>query len=221
MKRCSGKSSHHVIMPRMIVSVLCCVICILLFVGCSGTRHDTSCAKTVKLRVVTSLFPLYDFARTIAGERAEVTLLMPPGMEPHGFEPKPDDIVRISKAGLFIYTNPIMEPWAAKIIQGIGQGGPRVVDAGKGVGYQAVAPMDDHDDHRHTGGLDPHIWLDFGNDQLIVDTVLSGFVAVDPANADYYRSNASALKTGLAELDKRYREGLASCATPVFFARWA
>lgn len=204
----------------MVMNVLCCVMFILLFVACSSTEHSASHSKAGQLHVVTSLFPLYDFARTIAGERAEVTLLMPPGVEPHSFEPKPDDIVRIGKAGLFVYTNPVMEPWAAKIIQGIGQNRLRVVDAGKGISYQAAAPIDEYDehgdDHHHAGGLDSHIWLDFGNDQQIVDTILAGFVAADPVNAGYYRSNASAFKTQLAALDKRYREGLSSCATRVF-----
>jgi zinc transport system substrate-binding protein len=220
MNRCRGKCLHHSIVLRMAVNVLCGIMCILLLVACSSSEHGASPLKSGRLRVVTSLFPLYDFARTIAGERAEVTLLMPPGVEPHSFEPKPDDIVRIGKAGLFIYTNPVMEPWAAKIIQGIDQSRLRVVDAGKGVSHQTAAPMDDHDDHdqdhHHAGGLDPHIWLDFGNDQQIADTILAGFVAADPANAGYYRSNASALKAQLAELDKRYREGLSSCATRVF-----
>jgi zinc transport system substrate-binding protein len=218
MNRRRGMNSNHITFIRTVADVLCGVMCILLLAACGCTEHGTPSAKAGQLRVVTSLFPLYDFARTIAGERAVVILLMPPGVEPHSFEPKPDDIVRIGRAGLFIYTNPVMEPWAAKIIQGIDRNGPRVVDAGKSVSYQTVAPMDDNDDHDHhqAGGLDPHIWLDFGNDQLIVDTILAGFVDADPVNAGYYRSNASALKTRLNELDKRYRRGLASCVTRVF-----
>jgi zinc transport system substrate-binding protein len=221
MNRFREKCLRHSTLPRLAANVLFGIMCILLLVACSSSEHGSApSAKAGRLRVVTTLFPLYDFARTIAGERAEVTLLMPPGVEPHSFEPKPDDIMRIGKAGLFVYTNPIMEPWAAKIIQGIDQSRLRVVDAGKGISYQTAAPLDDHDDHdrdhHHAGGLDPHIWLDFGNDQQIADTILAGFVAADPVNATYYRSNASALKTRLTELDKRYREGLSSCATRVF-----
>ncbi len=216
-----GTTLRHTTFLRLVAKALCFVMCILSMAACSRREHGAPSAKLGQLRVVTSLFPLYDFAKTIAGERAEVTLLMPPGVEPHSFEPKPDDIVRIGKAGLFVYTNPIMEPWAAKIIQGFDRKNTlRVIDAGKGISYQKAAPMDDHDehddDHHHAGGLDPHIWLDFSNDQLIVDTILAGFVAADPANADYYRSNASVLKTQLSELDKRYRDGLAACATRVF-----
>ena len=174
--------------------------------------------------MITTLFPLYDFARTIAGSKGDVTLLMPPGLEPHSFEPKPEDIVRISKAGLFIYTNRFMEPWAMTILKGVDQHKLRVVDAGQGVTYQK-AGMDEEDEHgghagheagnHHAGGMDPHIWLDFGNAQLMVTNILNGFVAADPANGEYYRKNAATLSDELAKLDQRYRSGLSSCATRV------
>lgn len=206
-------------------SRLCALMWVLVFLfavqlaGCSGQQGNPP--ATGKLRVVTSLFPLYDFARAVGGERAEVTLLLPPGVEPHSFEPKPDDLVRIGRAGLFIYTSPLMEPWAARFVQGMGDGRPRVVDAGRGIALQSLALEQggdgDHGHHsRHAGTLDPHIWLDFENDQRMVDNILAGFLATDPAHAATYKANALLLKRGLADLDRRYREGLASCATREF-----
>jgi zinc transport system substrate-binding protein len=99
-----------------------------------------------------------------------------------------------------------------------------VVDAGQGVSYQQASTEAGHDhsghgdnaeDH-HAGGMDPHIWLDFGNAALMVDTILAGFAAADPANADYYRAQAVELKGRLAVLDQRYRAGLSACATRAF-----
>ena len=189
--------------------------------GCSTDRAKPS----TKLQVVTTLFPLYDFARTIGGQRAEVTMLLPPGMEPHSFEPKPNDIIRVSKAGLFIYTNRYMEPWAGTILKGLDRPQLRVVDAGQGVDYLKAVTADEHDhDNNHGGhqgdshadGMDPHIWLDFGNAGLMVDNILTGFAAADPANAAYYRANAATLKRQLTELDQRYRAGLQDCASRTF-----
>jgi zinc transport system substrate-binding protein len=188
--------------------------------GCSRQEHKTS----TKLQVVTTLFPLYDFARSISGDRAEVTMLLPPGMEPHSFEPKPNDIIRIGKAGLFIYTNRYMEPWAETILKGIDRRRLRVVDAGQGVTYLQASADDGHDHEGHddpvavgrAGVMDPHIWLDFGNASLMVDTMLAGFVAADPANEGYYRAQAAGLKARLASLDQRYRAGLSDCGTRVF-----
>jgi zinc transport system substrate-binding protein len=168
--------------------------------------------------VVTSLFPLYDFARTIAGDKAHVSLLLPPGMEPHTFEPKPDDMIRINRSGLFIYTSRYMEPWAETVIKGIDNKTLRVVDAGKRANYRIVASGDDHnepkkDGHHQHESMDPHIWLDFSNAAIMVDAILEGFIGADPINAGLYRNNAETLKERLIVLDGRFRDALASCAT--------
>lgn len=177
------------------------------------------------LRVVTTLYPLYDFARAIGGDRAEVTLLLPPGMEAHGFEPKPADIVRVNGADLFVYTNPNMEPWAGDIIGGIDKGGTLVVDASAGARMLKAGKEGGpghgnegrrHDGHRHGEGMDPHLWLDFGNARIMVDNILAGFVARDPRNSEFYTANAEAYKSKLKELDNRYRSGLATCGKRIF-----
>lgn len=191
------------------------IFCALTIVtGCSKAELKPAAG----LQVVTSLFPLYDFARTIAGDKAQVTLLLPPGMEPHTFEPKPEDMIKISRAGLFIYTSRYMEPWAETVIKGIGNKTLRVLEAGKMVKYRAAASADDHHEEKKEGhnehaAMDPHIWLDFSNAATMVDAILDGFIAADPLNADYYRTNADSLKARLTALDGRFRESLASCAT--------
>lgn len=191
---------------------------LLLLIAVSGC-HRQEQKPLVGLQVVTTLFPLYDFARTIGGDKAQVTMLLPPGVEPHTFEPRPDDMVRISQAGLFIYTNPYMEPWAEKVVKGIDSKSLRIVDAGRLVHYSSVVSGDE-DHHEATGsgkhdhkGMDPHIWLDFKNASLMVDSILEGFIASDAVNADLYRKNAEKLKVRLAALDQRYEKGLSSCAT--------
>jgi zinc transport system substrate-binding protein len=184
----------------------------------------SSCAKKEprhhgKLQVVTTLFPLYDFARQIGGDKADVSLLLPPGVEPHSFEPRPDDIIRVNRADLFIFTNRYMEPWAAKIAAVADRKG-LTVDASKGVTFYRAGeePADQRDDghHHEAGGMDPHIWLDFGNDRIIVDNLLAAFTAKDPGNRDYYAANAATYKEKLADLDRRFKEGLAHCATRDF-----
>lgn len=200
---------------------------VVLLMAFSAALFVSGCKKgevkqTSGLQVVTTLFPLYDFARTIGGDKAQVTMLLPPGVEPHTFEPKPEDMIRISRAGLFVYTSKYMEPWAEKIITGIDSKTLRVVNAGERVSYRSGVREDEHGhDHKGEGdrhdhgqkGMDPHIWLDFTNAALMVDTILDGFVAADPGNAVLYRHNAEALKKRLVTLDERYRKELSSCTT--------
>jgi len=190
-------------------------LCSILISGCQKAEQKPSTG----LQVVTTLFPTYDFARTIGADKAQVTMLLPPGVEPHTFEPRPEDMLKISRAGLFIYTSPAMEPWAEKLLKGIDSAKLRIVEAGQRARYRSAAsPDDDHhpagEDKSHDHkGLDPHIWLDFGNASLMVDAILEGFVASDPVNADFYRSNAENLKKRLSALDARYRDSLAVCGT--------
>lgn len=168
-----------------------------------------------RLEVVASLFPLYDFARQIGQERADVTLLLPPGVEPHSFEPKPSDVVLLGRADLVIYTNKYMEPWIDDILKGVNNPGLLVVDASRGISlYEGKEEAHGRDHgHGHESGraVDPHIWLDLSNAIVMVDTILEGFVAKDPANGDFYRKNAEAYKAKLAALDRRFSETLNGC----------
>jgi ABC-type Zn uptake system ZnuABC Zn-binding protein ZnuA len=71
-----------------------------------------------KISVVTTLYPLYEFSKEVGGDKAEVSLLLPPGTEAHTFEPRPSDITKISSADMFVYIGSGMEPWAQDILDG-------------------------------------------------------------------------------------------------------
>lgn len=172
------------------------------------TRRVPSPAKSGKLVVVTTLFPLYDFAKNIGGDKADVSLLLPPGTEPHSFDPKPSDVVKIDQAKVFVYTGKFMEPWAEDIAGNLSGKTHSVVDASAGISLEKSVAVDPDEP---VGAKDPHIWLDFGNDEKIIDNILAGFVAQDPANADYFRANAVSYKNSLALLDDASRAALATC----------
>jgi zinc transport system substrate-binding protein len=196
---------------------LLCVLPLVLALlpACSRSEAPTNPGR---LQVVTTLFPLYDFVRAVGGDRVQASLLLPPGVEPHGFEPKPEDMVRISKADLFVYTSPVMEPWAKKLLAGIAGGRLQTVVAGERATYLSNAAGHDHDDHDHVSGQDPHIWLDLGNAALMVDAIAAGLVRKDPANREFYLGNAAAYKGQLTALDSRFRQGLSSCRTREFLS---
>jgi zinc transport system substrate-binding protein len=218
-------------MEKLIYCLLI-VICAAPLTACQKKEAKTPAEK--KLTVVTTLFPLYDFARTIGGDKAEVTLLLPPGIEPHTFQPKPADVMNMSKADIFVYTNEYMEPWAKSFLNGLPTNDITVVDTSRGVTLQKGAPEeeehegehggegDGHDEHGEAGhhcehgGMDPHMWLDFANARIIVDNILSAMVAKDPANRDYYTERAAAYKAELQKLDDDYKAGLSTCGKRVF-----
>jgi zinc transport system substrate-binding protein len=197
---------------KRIFTLYLLLILIPLLVSCRQQKETVK--PTGKLQVVCTIFPLYDFTRNIAGDKADVSILLPPGIEPHHFEPKPDDIVKIGKAGLFIYTNKAMEPWAEDIIKGVNRPSLLVVDASSGLTLRPVAGNGDGDKHgEHSSSLDPHVWLDFANAGQMCANILAALVRIDPANAAYYKTNCETYQRRLGKLDNSYRQGLAECRT--------
>lgn len=206
-------------LKKIVFLVLWFGIVVISQTGCKNTAENAA-SRSHKV-VITTLFPLYDFARIIAGDRMEVQLLLPPGVEPHHFEPRPDDLARINRAALFIYIGPFMEPWADRVIAGVDRQKVRVVAAAEGLPLMpAMAHTADTEGHDHQHGhqteaLDPHVWLDFDFDKKMVARLLEAFLAVDPAGADQYRRRAADLTDQLDALDKRYKAGLANCESRV------
>jgi len=206
----------------------------ILFMGISCTMAQEGEGK---IEVVTTLFPTYDFARQIGKDNVNVSLLLPPGVESHTFEPKPQDIVRINKADVFVYTGKFMEPWVEDLLKGISNKNLVVVDASNGIELMADEDHDeeredrtedgehhegegehheeenhhegDHEHHHH-GGKDPHIWVDLANDQVMVNTIAQAFAEKDPANSVIYLNNAKEYNAKLAALDKRFKETLST-----------
>jgi zinc transport system substrate-binding protein len=188
------------------------LLSLLCLISCS--RTDSAPAPAGKLPVVATIFPVYDFVRSIGGDRVAVTLLLPPGVEAHHFEPKPADMARVAQAKLFVFTNPAMEPWAAKLLSSVG-GTVTAVNASTGIQLLAAGAgghaghQDDHDQQ----GSDPHVWLDLNLAQQMVTTIEQALSTADPGGAASYRTNAAAYRQQLAALDGRYRTGLATCGS--------
>lgn len=161
-----------------------------------------------KIRVITTLFPLYDMARHIGGDRADVSLLLPPGVEPHSFEPKPTDVVKIGEADVFIYTGKFMEPWAQDIVTRVANKNLIAVDSSRGTKMiDAVF----HDADEPSGSPDPHIWLDFDNAKIMAEGIAAALEAKDVSNKDYYEQRAGGYIEMLTALDSSFRTTLASC----------
>ena len=196
-----------------------CVAVLLMIaaVSCRSREDSGSGIPSGRLHVVASLYPLYDFARAVGSGNADISLLLPPGVEPHSFEPRPADMLMLNRADIFIYTNRYMEPWVEALLKGADSTRFRTVDASRGVVFERTerkrpdagrlygTPPDPGE------GVDPHIWLDFGNAKMMVDTIRDAFIARDPAHAEAYRSNAEQYRSKLDALDAKYRNALAGC----------
>jgi zinc transport system substrate-binding protein len=198
----------------------------LILFGLLVLALGAACSKPVQekvpgqLHVVTTLFPLYDFAQRVGGDKVKVTLLLPPGVEPHSFEPKPADIVAVNQADLFIFTNRYMEPWSSQLIAGLDGRKVMTVEAGRGAtllkGGEAEHPGHTPAGDHQGAGMDPHIWLDFSNARMMVANISAALTARDPANAARYAANAAEFSARLKALDDRYQTSLTRCQKRTF-----
>src|SRR4030043_2356831 len=156
-----------------------------------------------KLTVITTLFPLYDFAKNIGGQKADVTLLLPPGVEPHAFEPRPGDMLKIHEADIFVYTGRLMEPWVEDILQSTPNQGPLVIDASRAIKLTGQSAKNEQ--KHEQGKVDPHIWLDFSNAKRMGINILDGFLNKDPSHKDFYLKTPEVCTKNFADLARIFR----------------
>jgi zinc transport system substrate-binding protein len=208
-------------------------VCLLLLLSLIFSCQDSQQTEKPdnKLRVIATIFPLYDFARNIGGDKVKVSMLLPPATDAHNYELKPNDIVRISKADLFLYVNMEMEHWAYKVIQATSSNTKLLpVETGNGINMLTVTGSGEEEDHHHkqhqdhhSSKYDPHIWLDFVNAQKMADNIATALVKIDPRNSDYYLKNAAEYKNKLVVLDNKFTAGLTGCKsrTILHAGHWA
>ena len=162
------------------------------------------------LRVLTSIFPLKEFASAIVGDRGDVELLLPPGAGVHTWQPRPGDLVRLAEADLFIIVGAGLEPWLPDLMKGLTDRRPRMLEVSTGLALLPAA--DEEPGHHDHGRFDPHIWLDPEIDVGIVASIRDKLTSLDPEGGPTFRRNASALEGRLRDLDAAYRQGLRGCA---------
>lgn len=169
-----------------------------------------------QLKIITSVFPLQEFAKAVVGERGEAGLLLPPGAEIHTWKPRASDIIKLSSADLFIYVGASLEPWLNDILSSITNSHLRILEASQGLSLISESG-NEHDQHEHKKKIDdPHIWLDFEYDQMIVDRIEEVLSEIDPEGKSLFKKNAAIYKKKLQELDQKYREGFQNCFRRTF-----
>jgi zinc transport system substrate-binding protein len=165
-------------------------------------------SRASRLKIVTTIFPLMEFAKEIAGDRGEVSLLLPPGAGVHTWQPRASDILRLSSADLIIQVGAGLEPWLPDLLKSLSSSKPKVLP---------VADSLTLEEHVDQGGSraepDPHVWLDFGLDMVIADLIAAELTKIDPPGTSVFQAGAARLKGRLEKLDAAYSQALSRCAS--------
>jgi zinc transport system substrate-binding protein len=169
--------------------------------------------------VVASFYPLQFVTQRIAGDRAQVTSLTPPGAEPHDLELEPQDVAAVTEADLVVYLKGF-QPAVDEAVAG--EGGDAGVDVTPAARLDLAAVPEDHEGEAEAeggaegeaegaAGRDPHFWLDPTRLAAVADLVADRLAGVDAEGAATYRANAEKLRAELEALDGELRAGLATC----------
>lgn len=204
----------------------------------AGCGKPKDAGKAGKLKVVTTIFPEYDWVRAILGDKAdnaEVTMLLDNGVDLHSYQPTADDIVKISDCDLFVYVGGESDGWVENALKNAANRNIKVINLLEVLGdsvktEETVEGMqedghdhghshDEHDEehdeaegHDHGEEKDEHVWLSLKNAQALCVTIADALCAIDPDNKNTYIANAAAYRDKLAALDADYKAAVDGAA---------
>jgi zinc transport system substrate-binding protein len=198
-------------MKRYILTML--FISLSVFAFAAGNKDSRR--SNGKITVTTTIFPPYDFTRAIAGDRVNLSMLLPPGAESHSFEPTPRDIINIQNSDVFVYIGGESESWVDRILDSMDTSKMKIIrlmDVVDVVEEEIVEGMqEEEEDVFENIGVeiepeyDEHIWTSPKNAVRMVMAISAGLCEKDGANASYYRQNTDAYITELNELDAAFQ----------------
>lgn len=194
---------------RKLLAVITAAATVLSLCACSS-ESGYSNSDSGKLKIISTVFPPYDLARQIAGDNAEISILLPPGSEIHNYEPSAKDMIAIRNCDIFLYIGGENEQWAEKLIN---SNDTENVTAVKLIDYVPALSEDEdeheHDhEHEHEHETDEHIWTSPKNAQLMLSAVYDAICKVDPSDKQTYTKNKDAYAKQLSDLDNAYRSAV-------------
>lgn len=181
-----------------------CAIALVLVVSLilSGCIEQPRVAERGdKLLVVATIQPLGEFVKAVGGDRVDVMVLLPPGAEPHTFEPTPAQMKRVENADLCVKNGAGLELWLDKF----SSQGLKVVDSSEGVELIYL-----------NGTPDPHIWLSPRCAMIQVENICRALIEVDPEGRELYESNRDAYINELRSLDEHLKNRLSNASGRIF-----
>jgi zinc transport system substrate-binding protein len=181
------------------------MIFLIILTGCSNqTPENNGKNSPKKVEVVTTFYPMYYFTKQVAGNMANVTQLIPNGVEPHDWEPTARDMTKMQDADVFIYNSRYFETWKEKVFQSIDTSHLKVVEAASKIKLMDANGLEEG--NGPGASKDPHVWLSPVLAQREVDNIANALEKKDPKHSAQYEKNAEAFKAKLNDIDHQYKE---------------
>ncbi|MDO5010938.1 MAG: metal ABC transporter substrate-binding protein [Intestinibacter bartlettii] len=211
-----------------IIALIIVILSSVTMVFANGIKNKQVVEKNDdKLQIVVTSFPQYDFARAVAGDNADIEMLIKPGVETHSYEPTPDDIQKIQNADLFIYNGGENDEWVDGILDSIDMSKTQtlkledcvtLIEEDETVGLEGVETHshdhdhedgEEHEDHDHSTTdieYDEHVWTSPLNAIKIVKNINTVLNQLDEENAEKFNENAQQYIDEIKDIDSQIRD---------------
>ena len=193
---------------KKIFTVLALFLIAISFSSCGSEKP----AQDGKIKVVATIFPVYDWTREIIGEDKDfdLMLLMDKGVDLHSFQPSAEDMLKVSECDVFIYVGGESDEWVSDALKNATNKDMVVVNLMEVLGDKVkpeehVEGMEEHHEHEEESENDEHIWLSLKNAQILCDAINDALSKVAPSKADTLQKNFVTYKEKLAALNENYR----------------
>lgn len=239
-------------MKKIFKIVLLTVSIVSIFLGCSKNISENEMSNKVaenkadkKIKIVTTIFPEYDFVREIIGEKIdnyEIVYLLDNGVDLHNFQPTVQDIAKIQSSDMFIYVGGESDAWVQNVFNNVVNKDIiqinllDILGDKKKIEEIKEGMQDEHDDehlegeehleeehneegheeeHEHEAEYDEHVWLSVKNVKLICENLTDNISKLDLENSDIYKNNCDNYIVKLDELDKKFEEVTKNAKTKI------
>ncbi|MGF7400463.1 zinc ABC transporter substrate-binding protein [Thermoanaerobacterium thermosaccharolyticum] len=184
---------------KRLISIFLAILIVFSLTSCNtkiSKRPD-------KMIVYASFYPLYDLTKKIAGDKVVVQNIIPPGVEPHDWEPTTRHVADIERASVVIYLGLGMDSWINKVETSVS--GPKFINVSTGINAIKVG-----------NALNPHVWLSPKESLILAKNIKNALSENDKKNKKYYESNYENLVKTLKQLDNEYTTKLKNTKTKTF-----
>ena len=216
-------------MKKVISPLLAVLMLVGMLAGCTNQAEmptvtatppgpQTGSAADEKIKIVTTIFPEYDWVREILGDKgdsAEITMLLDNGVDLHSYQPTADDIIKLSDCDLFVYVGGESDGWVEGALKSAANKDRKVIHLLEILGdsvkeEETVEGMQEEEEDNEEKEYDEHVWLSLKNAKTLVGAISAALQEIDPDNKDAYAANAEAYGQKLSALDAECQKAVSA-----------
>lgn len=188
----------------LLIAIIVSIIILTFYSGNINKKEETG-----KIKVVVTNFVAYDFVRQIAGDKAEVTMLVSPGVESHSYDPTAQDLSLIQNADLFIYIGGDVEQWADKVLSSTNLSHVKLLcllDTVDLIETEHIDGAENHEHHHEEIEFDEHIWTSPANAIKMVEGIEKIISEIDKDNSTTYKQNSQKYISEIKDVQNKIQE---------------